>query len=306
MNDPLSDIFDMIGVESSVYFQKDFCAPWGMQVEDTGFAQFHILVRGTAIARYGGVHEHLNAGDILLFPKGASHVIADSPDGVGVLGRDVIAAHNAGEPMFEGEGTQTRMICGHFEYDFSTQHPLIQEFPDAIIIRSNDLPSMVDLTGILNILIRETQWNRTGSDVLIRKLSEGLLMMILRAYFEISDAQTGFHAALRDPQMANAISAIHQTDWQDLGLNNLALICGMSRSALAKKFKVMVGHSPREYSIRWRLLRATKLLTTTTESIDEIAASSGYGSSTAFARAFQRVFNMTAGTYRRQHFKNGN
>lgn len=299
MSDPLSEIFDLVGVESSVYFQKDFCAPWGMRVENTGFAQFHILVRGEASLWSVNRRETLNAGDVVLFPKGAAHLISDSPDSPGVPGQDVIRAHLAGDPLFEGTGRRTRMICGHFEYDFDTKHPLVQEFPDTILIRSDALPSMIDLTGLLNILIKESNVSKPGTDVLIQKLSEALLVTILRAYFETSENRTGFHAGLREPRIARVISAIHEANWDELGLEKLAIVAGMSRSALALQFKSIIGYSPGEYSIRWKLLKASRRLTQSTESVDEIASQSGYKSSTAFSRAFQRMFSMTPSEYRR-------
>ena len=95
--DPFSDILEMVEVKSSVYFQKDFCAPWRMHVADTGFAQFHIIVRGEAVVDHDGGHDHVSTGDIILFPKGAGHHIGDRIDSPEMRGQEVIHSLSQGE-----------------------------------------------------------------------------------------------------------------------------------------------------------------------------------------------------------------
>jgi AraC-like DNA-binding protein len=299
MSDPLSEVLDLIGVQSSVYFQKDFCAPWGMRVENTGFAQFHILVRGVAVVEYDGTHHELSTGDVLLFPKGASHTISDNPHSAAVSGREVMEAFGRGDPLFTSSGRATRMVCGHFEYDFGHKHPLIQELPTVIFIRSESLPATYNLLGLLNILISESNLPGPGSAVLIRKLSDALLVAILRAYFEINKGHIGFHNGLRDERIARALSAIHDQNWSELGLEKLSALVGMSRSAFAQSFKATVGHSPKEYSTRWKLLKASAMLLQSDCNIEQIAFDSGYASSTAFSRAFNGMFGVTPGQYRK-------
>tara|TARA_R110000751_G_scaffold15290_1_gene49292 strand:- start:122602 stop:123504 length:903 start_codon:yes stop_codon:yes gene_type:complete len=288
----------LLGVQSSVYFQKDFCAPWGMRVENTGFAQFHIIVRGIATVSYEDKLHHLSTGDVILFPKGAAHTICDATESSVKSGQEVLLAHERGEELFASSGRATRMICGHFDYDFGYKHPLIQELPDIIVIRAERLPDTYNLMGLLNILIAESIQPRPGSNVLIRKLSDALLVSIFRAYFELNKDQLGFHNGLRDARIARAVSYIHQQDWSDLGLERLASLAGMSRSALAHSFKKMLGYSPGEYATRWRLLKAAAILRDSDTRIETLAMDSDYTSSTAFSRAFKAMFDLTPSQYR--------
>ena len=96
MSDPLSDVLNLIGVESSVYFQKDFRGSWCMDVSNTGYAQFHILVRGSASVTHAGQVIQVSAGDIVLFPGGASHFIGDTPESKPMSGADVVQAMSEG------------------------------------------------------------------------------------------------------------------------------------------------------------------------------------------------------------------
>lgn len=295
MSDPLSDVLELISVQSSVYFQKDFFSPWGMPVQDTGFAQFHIIVRGVAVVNYDKTLYQLSAGDVLLFPKGASHKVSDSPEGSMISGTESTKDCDRKKLM---DARETRMICGHFEYDLEHKHPLIVELPDIILIRSENLPETFNLVGLLNILISESNTSRLGSSVLVKKLSDALLVSILRAYFEINKNRVGFHNGLRDIRIAKALSAIHAQSWSELGLKRLAELSGMSRSAFAQSFKQLVGYSPHEYSTRWKLLKAATRLRQSDTRIDAIALDSDYSSSTAFSRAFKEMFNLTPREYR--------
>jgi len=297
MTDPLSDILDLIGVRSSVYFQKDFLAPWCMSVSDTGFAQFHIIVRGTAVIIQGDESLQVSAGDIVFFPKGASHLIADQPGRTPMSGKDVIESMaNNMEPFTEG-GAATRMICGHFDYNFDYAHPLFEELPKRIVLGAAELPKMDHLFGLLQLIIRESSNNAPGSKVVLRRLSDSLLVTILRGYFEMEKANIGFHRGLNDKRISRAISAIH-TDNNQYNVEELAELAGMSRSSFLHHFKALMGQSAGAYTTRWKLLKARAALSETKASVESIALAAGYNSATAFSRAFHSHFGETPSQYR--------
>jgi len=290
MNDPLSDILDLIGVRSSVYFQKDFLAPWSMSISNTGFAQFHIIVRGNAFVTEGEETLQVSAGDIVFFPKGASHTIGDEPDRIPMRGQDVIASMEKGQEPFKEGGAATRMICGHFEYDFDYAHPLFEELPKKIILGGAELPK--------KLIIRESSNSAPGSRVVVRRLSDSLLVTILRGYFELNKGRVGFHRGLDDKRIFKAIAAIHSSSGSQLNVDELAALAGMSRSSFLHHFKAIVGQSAGAYATRWRLLKARSELCETKNSVENIAFSAGYHSATAFSRAFHSHFGKTPTQYR--------
>jgi len=291
--DPLSDILDLIGVKSSVYFQKDFCAPWRMQIANTGFAQFHIIVQGEAVIEHAGRLDYVSTGDVILFPKGAAHKIGDSIDSPEMRGQDVITAMASGDEPFVNGGRATRMVCGHFDYDFNHRHPLIQELPAAILLRATELRSEDHLLGLVKLIVTESRTMPTGSRVVLRRLSDALLVTILRAYFETESSDVGMHIGLRDDRIARAIAAIHEVNGWELDLSDLASVAGMSRSSFAATFKATVGKSPGDYALRWKMLNAREVLIKDNTTIEEVAMDYGYSSSSAFSRAFVAMFGQT-------------
>lgn len=302
MSDPFSDVLELVGVESSVYFQKDFLGSWCMDVSNTGFAQFHILVRGTAVVTHAGTTNTVSAGDIVFFPRGASHLIGDTTDCIPMPGMDVIQAMNEGrEPFTEGE-QKTRMICGHFEYDFEYSHPMLEELPEIVLIRSDSLPATDHLLSLVNLIVLESASDAPGSDVVTRRLSDGLLVTILRSYFEHAEERSGFFQGLSDKRIARAITAIHNDVDNQLSLDSMAVEAGMSRSSFSKQFKDLVGQSAGSYSTQWKLLKARSAVACSNDPIEKIAFSHGYQSATAFTRAFHATFGETP-TQCRQRIK---
>ncbi|WP_181820768.1 AraC family transcriptional regulator [Loktanella sp. D2R18] len=290
--DPLSDVLELIGFRSSIYFQKNFCGNWKMSVSDTGFAQFHYIVRGTAVIEHDGHVENLTAGDLVLFPKGASHAICDNPDSPATSGQDVIAGLQAGdEPFLDGAPT-TRMICGHFQYDLAHQHPLVKDLPPRILLKTSEMELGTLLSSLISLIVNETLTKEIGSRTVTQYLSQALFASILRAHFVLEGSQIGFYSGIRDARIVSALSAIHEPDGWKYNLADLASIAGMSRSSFAAIFKSHMGQTPGDYALNWRMFKARRSLEKPGQTIDQIAHDCGYGSSSAFSRAFRAVMGV--------------
>lgn len=84
----------------------------------------------------------------------------------------------------------------------------------------------------------------------------------------------------------------------DFQVDNLALEMGISRSALFKKFKQMVGKTPNHFIRIVRLKKAAALLIESNLNINEIGYLVGFNQSHYFIRCFKEHFNCTPGKYR--------
>ncbi len=291
--DPLSDVLDLLGFKSSIYFQKNFCGRWKMSVADTGFAQFHFIVRGTAVIEHDGQQEHLSSGDLVIFPKGAAHAISDHPSSPVTRGQDVIAnIQNGEEPFTIGDRT-TRMICGHFEYDLMHQHPLVRDLPSRMLLKTGELQVGTLVSSLMSLIVNETRSAELGSRIVTQHLSQALFTSILREHFEQENSYVGFYTGMRDERIVLAISAIHEADGWKYTLTDLASIARMSRSSFVAKFKSQVGQTPGEYALNWKMLKARQTLQKTDETIDEVSHMFGYSSGSAFSRAFREVLGVS-------------
>ena len=123
-------------------------------------------------------------------------------------------------------------------------------------------------------------------------------MQTLRVFFERSPERKGFVAAVRDPCLGRALSALHGDYARDWSVDDLARVAGLGRSSLADRFKQLVGESPMRYLARWRMLEARELLRDPTPSIAQVARQVGYQSEFAFSRAFKRFYGDSPGAAR--------
>jgi AraC-like DNA-binding protein len=100
-------------------------------------------------------------------------------------------------------------------------------------------------------------------------------------------------------QGKTALKMIHSKPEKKWKLESIAKEIGMSRSAFAARFKILVGETPMEYITRWRMTKARELLKNPQKPLTVIAEEVGYTSDAAFSRAFKRVFKYNPGFMRR-------
>ena len=81
-------------------------------------------------------------------------------------------------------------------------------------------------------------------------------------------------------------------------LDRLARHVGLSRTALATKFRAGVGQPPMRYLTEVRLRDAARHLATGRLTLHEVARRAAYESDAAFVKAFKRRFGLTPGAYR--------
>jgi AraC-like DNA-binding protein len=299
MQDVLSDVLRLIRLKSCVYFISDFWSPWGMRIDRGPFAQFHVVVRGRCAVEIDGRRQALGAGDVVLFPRGMGHVLLDGVVSEPVAGTEVVRAIAANEPLFADGEDATRLVCGHFDYDRDVGHPLMEELPDMVHVPALETVAPGSLATVLPLLVRELNETQPGSETIIERLAEVLLIQVIKAHFENDVNGEGFLAAAFDRRLARALKSIHADPAEPISMDALAATAGMSRSAFALHFKSQTGVSPMAYVVKWRMLQARRLLETSALPMAEIAARSGYASDVAFSRAFRRTFGEAPSTSRR-------
>ena len=298
--DILSDILSKVKLSSAVYFKSDFSEPWGMDIPKGPFAQFHIVTRGQCVLKTKEVSIQLFTGDIVVFPLGAGHWLANSEKSKRYQGLEVVEAILSGNSLFEGNELSTTLVCGHFEFDRNMAHPFIKELPAMIHIKNEDVKQFIWLKNITDLVIDEAEMEKSGSNVIVNKLGEILFIHTLRALIEKNKLKTGFIAAMQDERISKVLKEIHshpQNDWQ---LDKLAQIAGMSRTSFINKFKSLIGVTPFNYLTQWRLLQAKELLAESELAVGEIAEQVGYQSEAAFNRVFKKNVAQTPLKFRQK------
>ena len=86
---------------------------------------------------------------------------------------------------------------------------------------------------------------------------------------------------------------------ENVELDAMANLTGLSRSHFSRAFKKSVGIPPHNYLMQRRLEHAQKLLAETDVPLAQIALESGFGDQSHFSRRFRVSLGMTPRSYRR-------
>ncbi len=277
----LSDILRSMRVRGSVYFCDRVEAPWSMDFNDTRTASFHLVRRGECWVMSGDLTEQLGPGDLVFLEPGRDHVLASNPPGA--------------EPT---EGSCAMMLCGYCDFVDDTGTPLGEVFPSLTIVRDEEILRHPWLKTTLDQLSTEYLSQQPGSELVVDKLTEIVLVELIRINFGRQD-RSPFIQALSDKQISKALRHLHNNPHTQWTLEKLASEIGMSRAAFAKRFKELVGHPMFEYLTSVRIQKAKELLRESKLPLYEVASRVGYESDLAFTKTFKKHTGTTPIRYRK-------
>ncbi len=315
--DVLSDVLRSVRLEGTLYFEAQLTQPWGIHITNSGMSNFHHITSGSCwvstesgqisagspVGRRPGEKGswiHLGPGETIVFPHGAAHTLSHSPGDRTIEGKAMFQHMDDDRVVrLGGDGPETTILCGHFDYDRDLSHPLLHALPDVIHGEADRYPSW---TNLAQLAATRSKGGGPGAQALTDRLAEVLLIELVSDLDKHLDQQPGQHRgfvqALADPVVSAALKAIHDDPTRDWTVADLAHHVAASRSLLAARFVELVGETPIRYLTRWRMHEAARLLRDTGLSVSRVAAHAGYGTPFSFSRAFTRELGMPPSAYR--------
>lgn len=273
----LSDILEGLRTSGSVYFCDFLVPPWEMRYEDEDRAMFHLVRRGRCRLEIAGEVHDLEAGDFVFIAPRVEHRVfsgdADSP--------------------------QTLLLCGYCSFDAVENDALLRALPGYVLMRRDEFDEWPWLGRTLEHLSAEYLSGAPGSELTVNKLTEVLLVQLLRADFG-RKTDVGIVAALEDKRITRAMTAIHDDPGRHWTMANAAEVAAMSRSGFARRFKELLDQSFFDYLTRLRMRNARRLLTTSTLPVADVAERVGYRSDLSFVKAFKKLHGETPRAYRKR------
>ncbi len=289
--DVLSKILANLQPRGRIFCRGVVRSPWAI----TGGSRaplFHLAVQGQGLASIADEEpKPFGAGDLIVLIRGGRHRLASDPNTPAVeLGQAVcpVADREVGDLVLDGGGAATTLICGMFELTGAADHPLVAGLPDILIVPCGIARWLEMTVGLLHDELRDA---RLGSELVATRLCEIMLVQALRAHVEHEDpSRSDFVKALADDRIGAALALVHSQPEQGWRAAALAARVGMSRSAFFARFVELVGAPPARYITRVAMQRAAGWLVDPTLklSVTELAERLGYGSESAFTRAFTR------------------
>ncbi|NOU27122.1 MAG: AraC family transcriptional regulator [Polyangiaceae bacterium] len=256
-------------------FSPDLAAPRPSLVHDHASAVLYL--EGSATFWMQGLYT-LGPGDLLLVPPGAQHyaVSASGARALGIslsLSRVPAAARDSLAAAFDGV---RRGACASRRLGREACKSLERLFLD---------------------LERELASASAVRDVAVDAYVSLVSVAILRA-------RDGLEAANRTPSsplVARALELVHRRASSGISLRDVAAHLARSPAHVASLVKDATGETVVGWITRARMSECRRLLGSTDESIEAVAARCGFASPSHFHRAFKRAHGVAPGAWRRAH-----
>jgi AraC-like DNA-binding protein len=302
-DDAISEALRALTVQSSVFCTSELHAPWGFRVESSTVAKFHLVLAGECwLTLEGREPARIGRGDLVILPGGDAHNLGAGTDRPSVSLNGLLEERPLGDDLalrIDGDGPLTRLLCGGFVLGTEVPRSALSLLPRVLLVDAAALAVSAWLEPVLLTLAGQAQEQLPGTQVMQAKIAEVFIAEALRSWL-IDAERSGLIVGteLVDEPVAVALETIRERFDERWTLAGLAADAGLSRTALATRFRLLVGDSPMHYLTRTRLSHAAGLLATTRLSHYEIAYLSGYGTEAALAKAFKRERGETLGAHR--------
>ena len=315
--DVLSEVLRVVRLRGALFYNGEFSSPWSVyaagshalaryfETESEHVIVYHLLTEGRASVRLdSGDHLSLQAGDIVMIPHGDRHIVENGPatrtiDDSAHL-TDVLS-QGLKRWRVGGGGEVTQFVCGYMACDPRLGHVVLSGLPPLFKVSMRTHPSGAWLESSIRFFVNQEDRVTPGREAVLARLSEVLFVETLRAWVaQLPPHQTGWLAGVRDPEVGKALALMHREPAHPWTIASLARGAGISRSVLAERFRHYLNQTPMAYLTRWRLQLGAQMLTSTNNSVLQIAADVGYESEAAFNRAFKREFEIPPARFRSQ------
>lgn len=139
-----------------------------------------------------------------------------------------------------------------------------------------------------------------GSQLFLDQLTLALMSHLIGVYAERTVRAKPIIGGLAPWQERRSKELLLANPRGDIGLEQLATECGLSRAHFARCFKVTTGKSPISWLLNQRLNRAMALLADTNMTLTDIANLTGFADQSHFSRVFSRHVRTAPSEWRRQ------
>ena len=310
--DVLTDVLAAMRLSGGVFLEAEFSAPWCVRTQlgpedckpyiaqPTHIIAYHFVTDGSLLCEVdGGTRVAAEPGDIVLLTRNDPHVLGSEIAPEPTSARELLEAPDGGLARIRwgGGGERTAMFCGFLGTD-SPMSLVLSGLPSLLKIST---PAGARRQWLISSLHYAAEEARDGSAAAVARLVDLLFAEAVKQHAEnLPVGEGGWFAALRDPAISRALALVHERFSEDWTTDLLAREVGMSRSAFADRFTVLMAEPPMRYCARWRMQVAANLLRDEQQNIANTAYHVGFNSEAAFSRAFKREYGLPPAMWRKQ------
>jgi AraC-like DNA-binding protein len=300
---PGIDVFPLLRLKGVICGHADLEAPWAVLQKATGRHWLYVVQRGSCWVeplQESRLPIRLGEGDVLAVANDAPHSLRHSQAAGAQAASRPLLVHSPAERGGAAERATTVLFVASVS---CASEPLSELFPTifhAPADGSSNSRRIADLVRLVEDEIAGSSGQPGGSAV-VDRLGDLILIELLRVETRrVNEANPVWVHGIADPVVARLVTHFHAEPGRHWDWASICRAAGLSRSALDRRFRSVLGQSPKRYLFALRMRLAAAALAEGRKSIAEIASSVGYESEPAFHRAFHRKLGLTPGVYGRR------
>ncbi len=291
----VADALRDITISGVFYCPSYVREPWGGTIPPMpGCVWFHAVTSGRCDLVVEGERRHLEAGDLALVPHGTGHRIESGGPSEHPLIPDLPheeMSENYAVLRYGADGPLSEMVCGGLRLEHPNARRLLDGLPSIMRVRT---VRRTVLGATLDLLAEEVAGNDVGSEAVISRLCDILVIQAIREWLTAGEATASpWLRAMGDPQVGPALAALHAAPAEAWTVGSLASRASMSRSAFAARFRELLGKPVMGYLTEIRMQLAVDMLHRGDHTVAEVATAVGYESGASFGRVFKRQFGAS-------------
>ncbi|MCC5878850.1 MAG: AraC family transcriptional regulator [Idiomarina sp.] len=290
----LDNILEQLAFGSELHFESGFCQQWNMLTQKSVKAGLHVVTQGSLwVAIPGQLNSQfqMHAGDALFLSHGIRHWLSDEP-----LTEETQQSRL--EDLCIPAHLERGLVCYDVDVHSDMTETLFRLLPDYIHLpATKQSDSLIQLIAIVQ---EETASRRSGYQVAVSRISDVIVLHLLRQVLTDQRIGSGLLAALRDDALRTVMLAVIDNLAADWSVDSMAVLVHMSRSAFAERCQKVLSMPPKGIVDGLRMQQARRLLIHSPLNIDQIAEALGYQSATAFIRFFKQRAECSPGEYRQK------
>lgn len=243
----------------------------------------------------------LNAGDVALMARGCEHFLSLEPR-ADVAEIHTVAGRFMGAPAEPSASVGARIVSGAYQLWNTPLHPFLREMAPWLVLRRDSVESLSPLAMTIGLLDAEARRGELGASTIVHGLLDAVFTYTLRELVaRQASNQASWSLAVRDPQIRRALSLMHEECATRWTLESLARAAGLSRTALAERFRDALGDTPLNHLRMLRMQKAMQLLANTEHTLEQIAQAVGYQDAFGFSKVFKRSTGQAPRAFRLQN-----
>jgi AraC-like DNA-binding protein len=301
--DMLSDILHVAGLRRRLLDLHPLTPDAALRFPCERSFGLHTVMRGRAFVHAPNLDEplELQAGDMALMARGCVHLLSldRTPP---VRSTDVaIAPFVSMEPPAAPDSGITQVISAAYQLWHDPLHPFLRGLPPWFVVRGHTLAQLSPLPLTIGLLDRELSDQALGATSASHGLLDALFAFALREIAERESLVTpGWPHAIADRPIRQVLTLMHGNLSHGWTLDELGQRVGLSRSALAERFRMTMGDTPLNHLRTLRMQKAIQLLSDTRHTLEQIAAAVGYQDAFGFSKVFKRTTGQSPRQFREQ------